>query len=101
VAVDLRAGSPSFGQWTGQYLSAANKRQMWVPAGFAHGFLVVSEFAELLYKTTDFYMPEHERCIAWDDPTLNIQWPLPEGIAPIVSAKDRIGLALADAEVFA
>lgn len=97
VAVDLRAGSPSFGQWTGHYLSAANKRQLWVPAGFAHGFLVVSETAELLYKTTDFYRPEHERCIAWNDPQLNIRWPLPEGIAPIVSAKDRVGLAFADA----
>lgn len=97
VAVDLRRSSPSFGQWTGHYLSAANKRQLWVPAGFAHGFLVVSETAELLYKTTDFYLPEHERCIAWDDPQLNIRWPLPEGIAPIVSAKDRVGLAFADA----
>lgn len=97
VAVDLRRTSPSFGQWTGHYLSAANKRQLWVPAGFAHGFLVVSETAELLYKTTDFYRPEHERCIAWNDPQLNIRWPLPEGIAPIVSAKDRVGLAFADA----
>jgi len=97
VAVDLRRSSPSFGQWTGHYLSAANKRQLWVPAGFAHGFLVVSETAELLYKTTDFYRPEHERCIAWNDPQLNIRWPLPEGIAPIVSAKDRVGLAFADA----
>lgn len=97
VAVDLRRSSPSFGQWTGHYLSAANKRQLWVPAGFAHGFLVVSETAELLYKTTDFYRPEHERCIAWNDPQLNIRWPLPEGIAPIVSANDRIGLAFADA----
>ena len=97
VAVDLRRSSPSFGQWTGHYLSAANKRQLWVPAGFAHGFLVVSETAELLYKTTDFYRPEHERCIAWNDPQLNIRWPLPEGIEPIVSAKDRVGLAFADA----
>lgn len=97
VAVDLRRSSPSFGQWTGHYLSAANKRQLWVPAGFAHGFLVVSETAELLYKTTDFYRPEHERCIAWNDPQLNIRWPLPEGIEPIVSAKDRVGMAFADA----
>ena len=97
AVVDMRASSPSFGKWVGVDLSAANKRQLWVPAGFAHGFLVVSETAELLYKTTDFYRPEHERCIAWNDPQLNIRWPLPEGIAPIVSAKDRVGLAFADA----
>ena len=98
VAVDLRRSSPSFGQWTGHYLSAANKRQLWVPAGFAHGFLVVSETAELLYKTTDFYRPEHERCIAWNDPAIGIRWP--HGIAPQLSPKDQAGLSLAQAEVF-
>ena len=74
---------------------------MWVPEGFAHGFLVLSEFAEFLYKTTDFYAPAHERCIAWDDSTLAIEWPMPEGISPVVSPKDRAGCALAEAEVFA
>ena len=102
VAVDLRRSSPSFGQWTGHYLSAANKRQLWVPAGFAHGFLVVSETAELLYKTTDFYRPEHERCIAWDDDAIGIDWPLAaHGIdAPLLSDKDRAALPLSEAECF-
>ena len=85
VAVDIRRSSPTFGRWVGAYLSADNKRQMWVPEGFAHGFLVLSEFAEFLYKTTDFYAPAHERCIAWDDSTLAIEWPMPEGISPVVS----------------
>lgn len=101
VAVDIRRSSPTFGRWVGAYLSADNKRQMWVPEGFAHGFLVLSEFAEFLYKTTDFYAPAHERCIAWDDSTLAIEWPMPEGISPVVSPKDRAGCALAEAEVFA
>ncbi len=98
VAVDLRRSSPSFGRWVGHTLSAENKRQLWVPAGFAHGFLVTSDAAEFLYKTTDYYAPEHERCIRWDDPVLNIAWPI-DG-APLVSAKDRLGVAFADAEVF-
>ena len=98
VAVDLRRSSASFGRWVGHTLSAENKRQLWVPAGFAHGFLVVSDVAEFLYKTTDYYAPEHERCIRWDDPVLNIAWPI-DG-APLVSAKDRLGVAFADAEVF-
>jgi dTDP-4-dehydrorhamnose 3,5-epimerase len=98
VAVDLRRSSPSFGRWVGHRLSAKNKRQLWVPAGFAHGFLVISKVAEFLYKTTDYYAPEHERCIRWDDPDLNIAWPI-DG-APLVSAKDRLGVAFADAEVF-
>ena len=99
VAVDLRRSSPTFGKWVGQYLNAENKKQLWVPAGFAHGFLVVSDVAEFLYKTTDYYAPEHERCIAWDDPDLNITWPM-DG-APLVSAKDQQGAAFKAAEVFA
>jgi dTDP-4-dehydrorhamnose 3,5-epimerase len=99
VAVDIRRSSPTLGQWTGAHLSAENRRMMWVPEGFAHGFLVLSEFAEFLYKTTYFYAPEHERCIRWDDPAIGIQWPL-QG-TPLLSAKDRQGLALKDAELFA
>lgn len=100
VAVDVRRSSPTFGRWVGAHLSAENKRQMWVPEGFAHGFLVLSEFAEFLYKTTDYYAPAHERCIRWDDPALAIGWPL-DGLAPQLSAKDQQGLSLADAETFA
>lgn len=100
VAVDLRRSSPTFGRWVGETLSAENKRMLWVPAGFAHGFVVLSDHAEFLYKTTDYYAPEHERCIRWDDPTLNIRWP--ETIAqPLLSAKDAQGVTLAAAEVFA
>ena len=98
VAVDLRRASPTFGQWTGNNLSAENKRQMWIPAGFAHGFVVLTDSAEFLYKTTDYWAPEHERCIRWDDPALGIRWPL-EG-APQISAKDAQGAAFAAAEVF-
>jgi dTDP-4-dehydrorhamnose 3,5-epimerase len=98
VAVDLRRSSPTFGKWVGTLLSAENKRQLWVPAGFAHGFVVLSEFAEFLYKTTDYYAPEHERCIRWNDPTLAIDWPL-DG-APQLSAKDQAGLSFVDAQVF-
>lgn len=90
VAVDIRPDSPTCGQWVGEILSANNKRQLWIPAGLAHGFLVLSESAEFLYKTTDYYAPEHERCIAWNDPTLAISWPT-EGQAPLLSAKDAIG----------
>jgi dTDP-4-dehydrorhamnose 3,5-epimerase len=98
VAVDLRRSSPTFGQWVGVHLSAENKRQLWVPEGFAHGFVVLSEFAEFLYKTTDYYAPEHERSIRWDDPTLAIDWQLTE--APQLSAKDQAGLNFQDAPVF-
>ena len=87
VAVDIRRSSPTFGRWVGAYLSADNKRQMWVPEGFAHGFLVLSEFAEFLYKTTDYYAPEYERSIRWDDPDLGIDWPL-DGAIPQMAGKD-------------
>ena len=98
VAVDLRKDSPTFGRWVGEILSADNKRMMWIPEGFAHGFLVLSEQAELLYKTTDYYAPQYERCIQWNDPSLAISWPL--DVAPRLSAKDNRGLPLADAEIF-
>lgn len=99
VAVDIRRSSPTFGRWVGTLLSAENKRQLWIPAGFAHGFVVLSEFAEFLYKTTDYYAPQHERCIRWDDPQLAIDWPLTT--APILSGKDQAGAALNAAELFA
>ena len=98
VAVDVRESSSTFGQWVGTHLSADNKHQMWVPAGFAHGFLVLSHFAEFLYKTTDFYAPQHECCIRWDDPTIGIEWPL-EG-EPLLSAKDMQGVNLNQAILF-
>jgi dTDP-4-dehydrorhamnose 3,5-epimerase len=98
VAVDLRKSSPTFGQWVGVELSEDNHRQLWVPPGFGHGFVVTSDSADFLYKTTDYYAPQHERCIAWNDPAIGIAWPL-DG-APQLSAKDQAGLALAAAEVF-
>ena len=98
VAVDIRKSSPTFGQSVGAYLSAENNRQMWVPPGFAHGFVVLSEFAEFLYKTTDFYAPEHERCIVWNDPELGIAWPLKD--EPLLSQKDLQGVLFKDAECF-
>ena len=97
VAVDIRPESPTFGQWAGAVLSASNKHQLWVPPGLAHGFLVLSDSADFMYKTTDYYAPEHERCIAWDDATLAIDWPL-NGNTPVLSAKDRAGKAFADLE---
>jgi dTDP-4-dehydrorhamnose 3,5-epimerase len=90
VAVDIRPESPTYGKWVGEILSATNKRQLWVPPGLAHGFVVLSETAEFLYKTTDYYAPEHERCIAWNDPKLAIDWPALRG-APVLSAKDSAG----------
>lgn len=99
VAVDLRTSSATFGQWVGAELSEENQRQMWVPPGFAHGFLTLSESADFLYKTTDYYAPQFECCIAWDDPALAIAWPL-AGQGPQVSAKDRAGVLLANAPVF-
>jgi dTDP-4-dehydrorhamnose 3,5-epimerase len=98
VSVDIRSGSLTFGKWAGNRLSAENKKQVWIPAGFAHGFLVLSEYAEVLYKTTDYYAPEHERCIIWNDTDIGIQWPLTG--APIVSARDAQGLALRAADLF-
>ena len=98
VAVDLRRTSPTFGQWVGVHLSADNHRQLWVPPGFAHGFVVLSESAEFLYKTTDYWYPEHERSLLWNDPAVGIDWPL-EG-QPLLAAKDAAGKLLAQAEVF-
>lgn len=98
VAVDLRRSSPTFGQWVGERLSAESKRQMWIPEGFAHGFLVLSEYAEFLYKTTDYYTPEHEQCIAWNDPALDIHWPLE--LQPQLSTKDAAAIQLSDALTF-
>lgn len=98
VAVDIRRNSPTFGKWAGEILSADNKRQLWVPPGLAHGFLVLSETAEFLYKTTDYYAPEFERCIAWNDPDLAIVWPTPQG-GPQLSAKDAAGVTFLQAEL--
>ena len=98
VVVDLRRSSPTFGRWVGETLSAQNRRMMWVPEGFAHGFLVLSDLAEFLYKTTDYYAPEHERCVIWNDPEIGIRWPL-KG-EPILAAKDRAGKRLREADVF-
>jgi dTDP-4-dehydrorhamnose 3,5-epimerase len=98
VAVDIRRSSPTFARWEGIRLNAESFRMLWIPSGFAHGFCVLSEFAEVLYKATDYYAPEHERCILWSDPELDIDWPLPG--APVLSAKDAAGTPLQDAEVF-
>lgn len=99
VAVDLRRSSPAFGRWAGVELSEDNHRQLWIPPGFAHGFLVLSESADFLYKATDYYAPEHERAIRWDDPSVGIDWPIAEQ-APLLSAKDRAAPSLAAAEHF-
>jgi dTDP-4-dehydrorhamnose 3,5-epimerase len=99
VAVDLRRSSATFGRWVGVELSEENQRQVFVPAGFAHGFLVLSEWADFLYKTTDYYAPQHERCLAWNDPDVGVGWPLAG--EPLLAAKDRAGLALREAETFA
>ena len=98
VAVDLRRSSPTFGKWVGEYLSADNFKQLWIPQGFGHGFVVLSESAEFLYRTTDFWAPENERCIIWNDPELDISWPI--DFAPVLSEKDVKGLLLKDAEVY-
>jgi dTDP-4-dehydrorhamnose 3,5-epimerase len=100
VAVDLRQSSPTFGQWVGIELSEENNRQFWIPPGFAHGFLVTSDSADFLYKTTDYYAPQFERSLAWNDPTVGVAWPL-EGITPLLSAKDLAGKPLAECEKFA
>lgn len=98
VAVDIRKSSPTFGQWISCLISAENKRMLWIPAGFAHGFLVLSDYAEVLYKTTDYYAPQHERCILWNDPDLAIDWPLTAD--PILSAKDEGGQLFKSAEIY-
>lgn len=99
VTVDLRRSSPTFGRWVSTELSADNKRMVWIPPGFAHGFLVTGDAAEVVYKTTDYYAPEHERCVAWNDTDIGIQWPLAGG-TPILAARDNAGKRLRDAEVF-
>ena len=99
VAVDLRRGSPRFGKWVGVELSAENKRQLWIPPGFGHGFLVTSESADFLYKTTEYWMAEHERSLVWNDPTVDVRWPL-HGAAPTLAAKDAAAPSLERAEVF-
>ena len=99
VAVDIRKNSPTFGKWAGDYLSAANRKMLWVPPGFAHGFYVTSPEAEVLYKATDYYAPQWERTIAWNDADINIEWPL-YGTTPILSEKDKVGSSLKEAEIY-
>jgi dTDP-4-dehydrorhamnose 3,5-epimerase len=100
VAVDLRRSSGTFGQWVGERLSAENNRMMWIPAGFAHGFYTLSEWADVSYKVTDYYAPEWDRTLRWDDPELRIEWPLIDGAPPLLSKKDAQGVEFADAETF-
>ena len=100
AVVDLRSGSPTFGKWDGYVLSAQNRRMLWVPPGFAHGYLVLSEFADFLYKTTDYWAPQHERCLLWNDPAIGVRWPLPAGVPLVLSAKDHAGVPLAEAETY-
>jgi dTDP-4-dehydrorhamnose 3,5-epimerase len=100
VAVDIRRSSPSFGQWVGVELTEDNYRQLWVPPGFAHGFYVLSDTADFLYKTTDYYLPDLERSLLWNDPTVAVSWPIQADVSPIVSAKDKIAPKLTDAELF-
>lgn len=100
VAVDIRKGSDTFGQWAGEMLSEENKKQLWIPEGFAHGFITLSDTAEFLYKTTNYYAPEYERCIAWNDSSINIDWQLKESLEPLLSDKDQQGSLLGNAEVF-
>jgi dTDP-4-dehydrorhamnose 3,5-epimerase len=100
VAVDMRKNSNTFGQWVGEILSAHNRKQLWIPEGFAHGFLVLSEYAEFLYKATDYWYPEHERCVAWNDEELAISWPLNNRVSPSLSMKDKSGVLFKSAEYF-
>jgi len=101
VLVDLRKSSPTFGQWVGEVLSAGNRRIIWVPPGFAHGFQVLSDSADFEYRCTDYYAPEHERTILWNDPDIGIDWPLQDGQEPLMSEKDLTGVSFKDAEVYA
>lgn len=101
VAVDLRRSSPNFGKWSATILSAENHHQLWIPQGFAHGFYVLSDWAEMVYKATDYYAPEWERTIMWNDPTIGIEWPIPANQTPILSSKDLAGVSLAEADLFA
>jgi dTDP-4-dehydrorhamnose 3,5-epimerase len=98
VAVDIRKSSPTFGQWVGVELTEDNHKQMWIPQGFAHGFVVLSDTADFLYKTTEYYAPAHEHCIAWNDPAIGITWP--QGLTPELSGKDQAGVSLVQAELF-
>jgi dTDP-4-dehydrorhamnose 3,5-epimerase len=100
VAVDLRQSSPTFGRWTGEVLSDQNRRQLWVPPGFAHGFYVLSESADVIYKCTDFYVPEDEQVLRWDDPELAIAWPLADGVRPLLSARDAAATSLGEAAIY-
>jgi len=100
VAVDIRQNSSTFGKWVGEILSAENRRQLWVPKGFAHGFFVLSEWAEITYKATDYYAPEWERTILWNDPTIGIDWPISPNAEPILSAKDQKGALLKEADLY-
>lgn len=100
VAVDMRRSSPTFGQWVGEVLSSENRRQLWVPAGFAHGFLVLSESADFVYKCTDYYDPASEQSLAWNDAHVGVQWPFPVGVQPLLSRKDSEGKSFADAECY-
>lgn len=100
VAVDIRQGSPTFGKWVGEYLSAENKHQLWVPEGFAHAYYVISEWAEFVYKTTDYYAPEWERSLLWNDPTIGIEWPLVNGALPKLSDKDAKAPTIKEADIF-
>lgn len=100
VAVDIRRSSPTFGKWVGVVLSAENHHMLWVPPGFAHGYLVLSDYADFLYKVTDFWAPAHERAICWNDPEIGVKWPLPAGAEPVLSGKDAAAASLRDAEVY-
>ena len=100
VAVDIRRSSPTFGRWVSMRLSAENKRQLWVPPGFAHGFYVISDWAEVIYKTTDYYAPQWERTILWNDPEIGVEWPILSGTSPLLSSKDQQGKLLSEAELF-
>jgi dTDP-4-dehydrorhamnose 3,5-epimerase len=100
AAVDLRRRSPTFGRWVGEHLSSDNRHMLWIPPGFAHGFLALTEWAEVIYKVTDYYSPEWERTLKWDDPTVGVRWPLPQGESPILSSKDTRGRSLDELEVY-